>query len=340
MMQRFWLSGAVLCGLLAPLVPAPAQAQAPSDFYKGKTVSVVIGAKGGSLTLAAQIVAHHLGRHIPGNPNVIVVQMPGGAHLVASGHVFNVPEPDGLTILAANPNVALAQLAKLPQVRFDIRKFEWLGSSGSDGSMFAIRADLPYKTFKELKDSGNELIVGTTGPGSNAHDMPLLLKEFAGLKLKLVAGYAANSDILLAIERKEVDAWAALATTVKQGVDRGAVRALARARAPVPGFNDLPVDETLTDDPIGRSLMGIRGVPLLIGRAFAVRPGTPADRVAILRAALAKTIADPQLQAEAKKALIDMVFIPAQEVSKGFEEVMNQPPQVLEAMAKYLKPGG
>ena len=170
------------------------------------------------------------------------------------------------------------------------------------------------------------------------HDFPLLLKEFAGAKFRLVKGYAANSDILLAVERKEVDGWAALATTIKAGVDRGAVRALVRARAPVPGFNELPVDEALTTDPIGKSLMAIRGIPLSIGRPFAVRAGTPADRVAILRDALAKTIADPQLQAEAKGAQIDMQHIAAQEVSKAFDEMMNQPPHVLEAMNKYLQP--
>ncbi len=335
-MKRIWTSRVVGACLLAPLALAPAHAQ--SDFYKGKTISVVIGAKTGSLALAGQIVAQHLGRYIPGNPTVIFRQMPGGAHLGATGYAYNAAEADGLTILAANPGVAMAQLAGLPQVRFDIVKFEWLGSSGSDGSLFSIRADLPYKTFKEFKDSGRELIAGTTGPGSNAYDMPMLLKEFAGANLKLLKGYSANSDILLAIERKEVDAYAALGTTIKLAVDRGAVRALVRARAPVPGFNDLPIDEDLTTDPVGRSLMAIRGIPLLIGRPFAVRPGTPADRVAILREALAKTMADPELHAEASKAQIDMNYISAEEVTKSFNEMMNQPPQVIEAMKKYLQP--
>ena len=322
--------------LLAPLMLSPAQAQ--TDFYKGKTISVVIGAKTGSLALAGQIVAQHLGRYIPGNPTVIFRQMPGGAHLGATGYVYNAAEPDGLTILAANPGVGMAQLAELPQVKFDIRKFEWLGSSGSDGSLFSIRADLPYKTFKEFKDSGRQLIAGTTGPGSNAYDMPLLLKEFAGAPLRLLKGYAANSDILLAIERKEVDAYAALGTTIKLAVDRGAVRALVRARAPVPGFNDLPIDEDLATDPVGKSLMAIRGIPLLIGRPFAVRGGTPPERVAMLREALAKTIADPELLAEAKKAQIDINYISAEDVTKNFNEMMNQPPQVIEAMKKYLVP--
>src|SRR5207245_2473318 len=115
----------------------------------------------------------------------------------------------------------------------------------------------------------------------------------------------------------------------KTGVDRGAVRALVRARAPVPGFNDLPIDETLTTDPVGKSLMAIRGIPLSIGRPFAVRPGTPADRVAMLREAFAKTMADPQFQAEAKTAQIDMHYISGPDVSKAFDEMMNQPANVI-----------
>ena len=288
------MAPAMLAGLLiVPLAPTPAQAQA--DFYKGKTITVVIGARlSGSLSIAAQLVTRHLGKYIPGNPTVILRQMPGGAHLVASGHVYNVAEPDGLTILAANPNIGMAQLAKMSAVRFEVNKFQWIGSSGVDGSLFSIRSDLPYKTFQEFRDSGKELVAGTTGPGSNAHDMPLLLKEFAGAPLKLVAGYAANGDILLAVERKEADSWSALATTIKLGVDRGAVRALVRSRTPVPGFNHLPVDEDLATNPTGKALMSIRGIPASIGRPFALRPEVPADRVAILRAAFDKTIRDPK----------------------------------------------
>jgi len=335
-MKRMWLFGVMVWASVVLLALNSSWAQ--GDFYKGKTVSVVIGAKTGSLAVAAQLVTHHLSKYIPGNPAVIFRQMPGAGHMNATNSIYNVSEPDGLTILAANPNVAMSQLAKIPQVRFDIRKFEWLGSSGPDGAMFAIRADLPYKSFKEFKDSGKELIVGTTAPGSNAYDMPLLLKEFAGANLRLLKGYAANSDILLAVERKEVDGWAALATTIKNGIDRGAVRAIVRARAPVTGFNDLPTDESLTTDPTGKALMAIRGIPLSIGRAFAVRPGTPPERVAILRKALRDTIADPQFQEEAKKAQIEMEYIPPETVIKLFDEMMNQPQSVIDAMNKYLQP--
>jgi tripartite-type tricarboxylate transporter receptor subunit TctC len=317
---------------------APVWGQA--NFYEGKTVTVLIGAKSGSLEIAAQIVSHHLGKYLPGKPAVILQHMPGAAHLLATNNVFNVAKPDGLTILAANPNVAIAQLSKVEQVRFDVRKFQWLGSSGADGVMLSIRSDLPFKSFDELKKADKELVAGTTGPGSNAHDFPLLLKEFAGLKLKLVSGYPSNSDVLLAIERKEVDSWSALATTIKLGAERGAVRPLVRGRVALAGFENLPIDEDLATSALGKSLMGIKSIPGAIGRAFAVAPGTPADRVAILRDAFAKAIKDPELIAEAQKAKIEMQFISAEQVLKDFNAMMNQTPETLKEMGKYIKAEG
>jgi len=330
--------GAVkILACLTWLIVCSAPVWGQANFFEGKTVTVLIGAKSGSLEIAAQIVSHHLGKYLPGKPAVILQHMPGAAHLLATNNVFNVAKPDGLTILAANPNVAIAQLSKIEQVRFDVRKFQWLGSSGADGAAFSIRSDLPYKTFDELKKADRELVAGTTGPGSNAHDFPLLLKEFAGLKLKLVSGYPSNSDVLLAIERKEVDAWSALATTIKLAADRGAVRPLVRGRVAAPGFENLPVDEELATSALGKSLMAIKSIPGAIGRAFAVAPGTPADRVAILRDALAKAIKDPELIAESKKAKIEMQFISAEQVLKDFNALMNQTPETLNEMGKYIK---
>jgi tripartite-type tricarboxylate transporter receptor subunit TctC len=322
------------------LAIAPASVSAQSSFYEGKTVSVIIGATGGSLDLAARIVTRHLGKHLAGHPNVVLQNMPGAAHLVATNHVYTVAKPDGLTLLAANPSVGMAQLTRVEAVRFDLRKFQWLGSSGADGVAMAIRPDLPYKSWQELKASGRELVVGTTGPGSNAHDFPLFLKEFAGAKFKLVSGYKANADILLAVERKEVDAWAAFATTIKLAADRGAVRPILRGRVAIAGFESLPIDEELATSPLGKAMMGIRAAPLVIGRAFAAPPGTPADRMAMLRDAFAKTVKDPEFIAEAKKAKIDTGYISAEEVARLFAGLLDQPPEVQKELVKYIKFGG
>lgn len=314
-------------------------ASAQSSFYEGKTIAVVIGATGGSLELAARIVTRYLGKYVPGHPNVVLQNMPGAAHLVATNHVYTVAKPDGLTLLAANPSVGIAQLTKVEAVRFDLRKFEWLGSSGADGVALSIRPDLPYKTWQELKNADREIVVGTTGPGSNAHDFPLFLKEFAGAKFKLVSGYRANADILLALERKEVDAWAALATTIKLAADRGAVRPIVRGRVAIGGFENLPVDEDLATSPLGRAMMGIRAAPLAIGRAFAAPPRTPADRVAMLREALAKAVKDPEFIAEAKKAKIETGYLSPDEVAKLFAALLEQPADVQKELAKYIKFG-
>lgn len=317
----------------------PRRVFAQAAFYEGKTIAVVIGATGGSLELAARIVTRHLGKHIRGKPNVVLQNMPGAAHLVATNHVYTVAKPDGLTLLAANPSVGIAQLTKVDAVRFDLRRFEWLGSSGADGVALAIRPDLPYRTWQDFRQADRELVVGTTGPGSNAHDFPLFLKEFAGARFKLVSGYKANADILLALERKEVDAWAAFATTIKLAADRGAVRPLVRGRVAIAGFEALPVDEDLATSPLGKAMMGIRAAPLAIGRAFAAPPTTPSDRVAALREALAKTVRDPDFIAEMAKAKIETGYIAPDEVGRLFRGLLEQPPEVQKELVKYIKFG-
>jgi tripartite-type tricarboxylate transporter receptor subunit TctC len=327
----------ILVAAVFALMATPALSQ--SSFYEGKTVTLVIGASGGSLEIAARIVARHLGKQLPGNPTVIVQNMTGAAHLVATNHVYNVAKPDGLTLLAANPNVGIAQLTKVEAARFDVRRFQWLGSTGADGVALSIRSDLPYQSWDELKRGDRELVVGTTGPGSNAHDFPLLLKEFAGAKFKFVSGYPANADILLAIERKEVDLWAAFATTIKLAADRGAVRPIVRGRVAIPGFENLPVDEELATSSVGKAIMGIRAAPLAIGRAFAAPPATPADRVKLLREALAKAVKDAEFNAEMKKARIEVGYIAPEDVLKMFNGLLEQPPEVQKEMVKYIKFG-
>jgi len=326
--------------LLAAATQTPAQAQA--DFFKGKTVTVVVGARAvGSLSLSAQVLARHWGRHIPGNPTVVLRQMPGGAHLNATNYTFNVADPDGLTILAANPQVAMAQLFKVPAVRFDVRQFIWIGSSGADSALLAIHPSSPYKTFDDLRNAKEELIFGSTGPGSNSYDVPFLLKEFAGAKFKMVSGYAANSDLKLALERREVDGWTALGATIRLLGEQGTVRPMVRSgRTPLRGLEHLPVDEDLATSDLGRALMKVRSAPLSIGRPFAVRPGTPADRVAILEASLSKALADPKFLAETENLQIDIGHIGAGEVTKAFNAMIDQPQQVLDVMHKYLKAGG
>ena len=205
--------------------------------------------------------------------------------------------------------------------------------------LFSISTELPYETYEEFVNSGQEYIAGTTGPGSNAHDMPLLLMEFANAPIRLVPGYPANSDILLALERGEVHSWSALGTTVQRAVDRGAVRPLVRGRFPVPGWEHLPVDEELATEEIGKQIMAIRGIPLGLGRGFAVPPETPDEVVAVLREAFEATVKDPDFLEEAERAGVTIKYISAEELEEGFAQVLDQPDHVLEAMGEYIQVG-
>lgn len=326
--------------LLALALAAPRTGLAQTSPFEGKTITIVVGFKtGGGYDRTARILARHLPKHIPGKPNVIVQNMPGANSITAANHVYNVAKPDGLTLGTFNRNLVLAQLTNVPGVKYDMRKFAWIGSAASETTILAIRADLPYKTFDELRKSGKTVVIGATGPGANTYDFPLLLKDLLGVDLKIVSGYSSSSDIMLAIERKEVDGRAGSYSSLQQFIGRGLVRPLVRARAIEPGIENLPVDEDLAPNPRARAIMALRSAPEVIGRPYVTTPGTREDIVRILREAFRNVIKDPQLLAEAEKAKMDFEFIGGDETLKIVNEVLLQPKDVVDDFGKYIKFG-
>src|SRR5690349_11369869 len=190
-----------LAAMLLPLA-APAQPN-----FAGKTITIIVGYKpGGGYDATARLLARHLPDHVPGKPTVIVQNMPGGNSIIAANHMYNVAKPDGLTIGTFNRNLPIAQLTKVQGVKYDITKFAWIGSAAYETTILAIRNDLPYKTFAELRKAKEPVVIGSTGPGANTYDFPLLLKDMLGLNFKIVSGYSSSADIMLAVERKEADA--------------------------------------------------------------------------------------------------------------------------------------
>jgi len=326
--------------LLALALAAPRTGLAQTSPFEGKTITIVVGFKtGGGYDRTARVLARHLPKHIPGKPNVIVQNMPGANSITAANHVYNVAKPDGLTLGTFNRNLVLAQLTHVPGVKYDMRKFAWIGSAASETTILAIRADLPYKTFDELRKSGKTVVIGATGPGANTYDFPLLLKDLLGVDLKIVSGYSSSSDIMLAIERKEVDGRAGSYSSLQQFIGRGLVRPLVRARAIEPGIENLPVDEDLAPNPRARAIMALRSAPEVIGRPYVTTPGTREDIVRILREAFRNVIKDPQLLAEAEKAKMDFEFIGGDETLKIVNEVLLQPKDVVDDFGKYIKFG-
>jgi tripartite-type tricarboxylate transporter receptor subunit TctC len=253
--------------------------------------------------------------------------------------VYNVAKPDGLTIGTFNRNLPIAQLTKVAGVKYDMTKFAWIGSAASETTILAIRTDLPYKTPQDLKNAPKPVVIGSTGPGANTYDFPLLLKDLLGWNLKIVSGYSSSSDIMLAVERKEADGRAGSASSIQQFIDRKLVRPIVRARADEPGFENVPIDEDFAPNPRAKAIMALRSAPEVVGRPYVLPPQTPPAIVEAMRQAFAKAIDDPQLKAEAKKAQMELNFISGDQALKVMREVLSQPKDIVDEFSKYVKFG-
>ena len=335
--------GAIVAGsvsLLVLLLSSALPRAESASFYEGKTITIVVGYKpGGGYDNTARLLSRYLPKYIPGNPTVIVQNMPGANSLIAANHIYGVAKPDGLTIGTFNRNLPIAQFTAVEGVQFDMTKFAWIGSAASETTIFAVRSDLPYNTFDDLRKSKKEIVVGATGPGANTYDHPLFIKEFLGVNMKIVSGYSSSSDIMLAIERKEADARSGSYSSIKPFIDRGLVRPLIRSRAVDPEIKALPVDEDLAPSKKERAMFALRSAPEVIGRPYVAPPGTPADRLKILQDAFEKATQDKELLAEAKKAKMPIDFVSGEEAVKIVKDILNQPAEFAQEFSKYIKFG-
>ena len=325
---------------LAAVIAAFPLAAIAQPSFAGKTVTIIVGYKpGGGYDATARLLARHLPNHLPGKPTVIVQNMPGGNSIIAANHMYNVAKPDGLTIGTFNRNLPIAQLTKVQGVKYDMLKFAWIGSAANETTILAIRNDLPYKTFEDLRKAKEPVVIGSTGPGANTYDFPLLLKDLVGLNFKIVSGYSSSADIMLAVERKEADGRAGSLSSLRPFIDRGLVHPVIRARSTEPGLEKLPVDESFAPNPRAKAIMALRSAPEQVARPYVMPPSTPADIVKVMRKAFADVIADPAAQAEAKKAKMDFDFTDGDEALKIMKEVLNQPKDIVDEFSKYVKFG-
>ena len=306
-------------------------------YYEGKILTIVVGyAPGGGYDRMARMMAKYLPRYIPGKPTVLVQNMPGASSMITANYVYNMAKPDGLTIGTFNRYLTLSQLLKMDGVRFDLRKYAWVGSEAVEAAVFTIRGDTPYKTVEDLRKAKEPVFIGNTGEIDTGSQFVPLLRDLLGPNIKFVT-YPQTADIILAIERKEVSGYGFTYTTAKTYIDRGLIRPLMRGPISAPGIENLPVNADLTADKRLKTIIKILAAPDQLGRPFVAPPGTPADVMEILRDAFRKVAADPQVQEEATKLKMDVRYTSAPEVMKLIQYILGQPADIAAEVDKNGK---
>jgi tripartite-type tricarboxylate transporter receptor subunit TctC len=331
---------------LNPLNLEPVFAQA--NFYQGKTIRIVVGSStGGGYDLWARVLARYYGKYLPGNPTILVQNMPGAASIVATNYLYNVAKPDGLTLGAILPAIYFDQLVGRTEVKFDFAKIAWIGSPEQNDIIHYMRADSPYRTVDDIRKAKEPPRCGSSGTGTTGFYIPRLLDEVLGTKHTIVSGYPGGAEIDLAVERGEVHCWSPLVATYFgrepyiSWHKKAFVRVLLQTnRKRDARLGDVPTIYELMDQyktsEAGKRLTRVILVAATLGRPIAVTPGIPPDRLKLLREAYLKTLKDPELVAETKKQRWDINPLTGEEMEQLSKEVITQPKEVIERMKWVL----
>ena len=321
---------------------------AQTPFYQGKTITLVAGTTAGSQYDAhARLIAQHWGKHIPGNPDIIVQNMPGAGSLIAANHLYNVAKPDGLTITSIIPGIYFNQLAGRKEVQFDYAKFNWIGSVDRSDNLMYMRSDTPFKTIHDVRRSTQPPKCTATGAGTVGHYMPKLLNETIGTKFEIILGYPGGPEMDLAVEKNEAQcrafthaAWFS-GEPYRTWLAKGFAHVLIQTgkkrdeRLPqVPTLNEL-MDQFKTGK-LGRRLANVVLASGELGRPYLLPPGIPAERLKTLRDAFMKLMADTGFLDAVKKRNLEVDPSTGEELDKLAKEVMTQPPEVIERVKKLM----
>jgi tripartite-type tricarboxylate transporter receptor subunit TctC len=339
-----WLSTALFA--VTALAASGAQADPVADFYKGKQVQIIVGyGPGGGNDVYARLLARHIGKHIPGNPNVVVQNMPGAGSLRAVNYLYNVAPKDGTAFGTFARNMPLlSALGANTNVQFDPRKLTWLGSSSSyanDAYILFARPEAAVKSIEDARRAGGPpLILSGTAEGDTSADVPILLRDALGLNIKLVTGYPDSNAMFLAAERKEVDGRVAdlssVASSRPQWLQPDGMRALLQFGRSTRhrDFANVPTARELARSDADRLLIEISELPYALTRPYAAPPGVPADRAKALQAAFMAVHKDSQYLEEATRLKLDISPIDGDEILKVVDRIGSAPPAVLERIKK------
>lgn len=338
------ITGLILLSLylFIPLsLTTPVSAQ--ESFYKGKTVRIVVGfSPGGGFDTYSRAIARHLGRHIPGNPSVIVENMTGAGSLISANHVFKVAKPDGLTMGHFIGGLFMQQLQGRPGIEFDARKFEHIGTPVDDKPVCALTKASGITSMEKWMASKTMVKLGGTAPGSNTDDIPKILKAALGLPLQLITGYKGTSDIRLAAESGELAGgcwgWDSIRATWRKGIESGdAVVVLQTLPKPHSELPKVPLAINYAKTEEARQLIqaGIHDVSAVI-RPYVLPPGTPKDRVQIMQKAFMDTMKDREFLADAEKSKLDIEPMSGDELERTVTGLFKLNPTVVAKLKDAL----
>ena len=331
---------------LAIFTASTAVAQTP--IYQGKTIRIIVGSTAGSTYDGyARLIAQHWGKHIPGNPTLVAQNMPGAGSQIAANFLYNAAKPDGLTLGSVIPALYFNQLAGKKEAQFDWSKFTFLGSPDRSMNLLYVRADTPFKTIHDVRKAAEPPKCSATGTGTVGHYFPRLLDQTIGTRFTVVAGYQGGPEMDLALERNEVHcraltmaAWFS-GDIYRKWRETGFTRVLVQVgskrderMAQVPLLSEL-MNEYKTPE-LSRRLATVVLASGDLGRPYLAPPGLPADFVKILRESFQKMMGDGEFLADAKRRNMDIEFTPADELEKLSQEVVHQPPEVIERVTKLL----
>ncbi len=330
--------------ILAALGPDPAHAQNAGDpFYRGKVLTLSVGsAPGGGYDVYGRLVGRYLGRHIPGSPSINVQNMPGAGSNRAANYISTQAPKDGTAIGIVQAGALLGPLLSDQPFQHDPSKLLMLGSANRSVYLCLVRADAPVKTFQETFDK--EVIIGTSTEGATLREMPVLLVDLLGVKLRLVGGYAGSREIILAMDRNEVQGmcgmdWSSLVTQRRDWLDTGFVRPIAQEDlAGHPELNKLgvPLTTSFAKDATDRQALELMYSGNMFGRPFILPPGAPAERLETLRRAFSAAMADENLREEAARMQLDIESVPGAELQAVLAKLYATPPSVVARLKQAL----
>ncbi len=322
-------------------VATHASAQPAAEFYKGKQVRIVVGSTaGGDYDVWARLLARHWPRYIPGNPGIIVENMPGAGTLVATNHLYNLAPKDGTVIGMVSRSMPAAAVMKVANVRFDPVKFNWIGSPEVNHLVIYINNKSAIRQPSDL--FAKELIVGATGLAQGITVGPFMLKNLLGMKLKIVTGYRSPGDMALAASRNEVEAFAntigGAAGARRPWVESGQMRVLFNFEPePVPGLGVPTVFEFAKTDEQRKVLTFFSG-NVLLGRPINAPPGVPAERVDLLRRSFEAAMKDPALLKEADAMSFEITTLSGEKIASLVQEIASTPPDIIARAERVARP--